>query len=450
MKPENKNIDISQQALVPKLLPILNQIGPRSGTYTGISISFPEYCFSFVTLYLYFNKINEKKVFFGTLKYIASIPIELDSIKLDEHIRSFLIKFINWILLLKHKSRFDFFRVDLNINKFITGQDYKFAFEYGIAFDFNFEELNKTLSLVVKEDKMVLLALKDHSLGLCYKNNTYYLYDPNNPCGEREYTSLEEVAKYIKSISSNGDSLFILVFDLDTTKKEEYPCPVDLITRFLSQRKVSVNSIYYTDLLYIASCFGWSEIVKKLSQQKIISNGLSDGCYPLTSAVYYGNRDVVELLLNCSEIDANYSDSSGCTSLHIAILNKDVGMVILLYSHKACFNVSREDKTASDYLREFARKGDPFVDLFIYCMLKVVTEDKELIPILPELQQLVLESQQSMMERLKNQITKKRTEIELMTKESERRPVKKQKSEDNVEDETSLEQTTTGHRFNIF
>ncbi|KPJ67397.1 MAG: hypothetical protein AMJ43_03815 [Coxiella sp. DG_40] len=445
MKSENEKPNISQQALVPKLLPILNQIGPQPGEYTGISISFPEYCFSFVTLYLYFNKVGKKEVFFKTLEYIADIPIELNSIKLNESIRLFLTKFINWILLLKHKSKFDFFRVDLNINKFIAGRDYKFAFEYGIAFNFSLEELNRTLSLIIKEDKMVLLASEGHSLGLYCRNRTYYLYDPNNPSGEREYRSLDEVAKNIKNISSNDNSLFILVFDLNTAKKEEYPCPVELITEFLSQRKVNVHSGYFTDLLYIASCFGWSEIVEELSRQKMISDERCDDCYPLTSAVYYGNQNVVELLLNCPEIDVNYLDSSDYTPLHVAVLNKNIEMVLLLYSHKANFNMpNNQGETASDCLREFARKGDHFIDLLIANIVNNAIVDEELGFFLLELQQLMLESQQEAMKRFEEQIKQGRADLEYLTKESE--PIKKQKLE---HVEASVEQVIE-HQFNIF
>ena len=219
----------------------------------------------------------------------------------------------------------------------------------------------------------------------------------------------------------------------------------------MSQRKVSINPSYFTDLLYIASCFGWSKIVKKLSQQKMISNELSDGCYPLTSAVYYGNQNVVELLLNYPKIDVNYSDSSGCTPLHISISNKNAEMVFLLYSHKANFNMKNgQDKTALDYLRKFARKGDPFVDLLINDMVEIAIADEELIPILLELQKLMLESQQKTMERFKNQIAQKRTDLERMAKESERIPVnKKQKLEHNI-DETSVERVTTEQRFSNF
>jgi hypothetical protein len=56
--------------------------------------------------------------------------------------------------------------------------------EYSLAAQFTLNELAKTLSTIIYEDRLILISSHNHDIGLIKINAIYHLYDPNNKDGE--------------------------------------------------------------------------------------------------------------------------------------------------------------------------------------------------------------------------------------------------------------------------
>jgi ankyrin repeat protein len=121
--------------------------------------------------------------------------------------------------------------------------------------------------------------------------------------------------------------------------------------------KILIDNYGRSDLHYAAlSCN--TELVKILLncdiyKQSINKKDLEYSATALHLAVFYGYKDIVELLLN-SKADKNAKDNQGNTPLHLAVLNGDIPAVTLLLEKKADIEVRDNQGNTPLHLAEQA------------------------------------------------------------------------------------------------
>ena len=162
-----------------------------------------------------------------------------------------------------------------------------------------------------------------------YDHLVYYLLKDNN-------TLVNEEIKYKRRWDFFYER-YVRVPDITTALLEAVIQGNDRIVELLMKREdVEINKADHhgRTALYFATLIKNWAIVKQLLQRKdIVVNGGKFGKTPLIEAAACGMEDIVELLLERSDIDVNEVDKHGQTSLMRAIKNGHETVVKYLLQH---------------------------------------------------------------------------------------------------------------------
>ncbi|MFC7780521.1 ankyrin repeat domain-containing protein [Legionella taurinensis] len=191
-----------------------------------------------------------------------------------------------------------------------------FQEEYSIAAMFNKEQLGKLLQNydVFPENKFIDIThsvLTDnsytryHALGLMRRGNRYYLYNSNNPKGEKEFTSIQGLVNYLFNVSADSVPCQFLpfsfrVFDIPSDKTHEYPPQHDVLDKLNS----GIERENGWDGLAMAAWVGCEK-----SAQYFLEKGAKPyltnlwNTTPITIAARGGHARVLKLLVDSTPTD---------------------------------------------------------------------------------------------------------------------------------------------------
>lgn len=399
----------------------------------------PGHCSGLVGLWFYRKSKREESIFFGNLKLISEwdgSPEQLEAN--DRFLAKIFEQFINdmrWgqedFKLIKKKpisktflSQYDQikeFNQRREADRKIRQPDLPHLFEvvksspqsslqqeFRMDFVFKRDELLETLSRIIKEGKMIRIASEafavGHVIGLMFIDGRYCIYDPNEPNGELQFDSLNEILDEIektlfKKFNRKADNmdLHIGVFDWQKRNTDENAAyPEDLqenlarsffdkkgdrerrsyngatslstaaksgsltMIDFLIREGADYNAKddnNYTPLIY-AAANGYKDVLNRLLKEKGIDyNAQSiDGESALIAAAKGGYLDSVEILCKISGINVNLTDQNGNSALSWAIINNHPDVVEFLINQKEV-NIAHQNKYGSTPLIIAAFEG---------------------------------------------------------------------------------------------
>lgn len=249
--------------------------------------------------------------------------------------------------------------------------------EYSIAALFTLRQLKQLLNTpeIIQEHKLIKISSHNHAVALFKDGSKYWYFDPNNPKGEIETSSSDEIAELI--FASNGfndllpSPLGLRMFYFDN--KSTYPDVKTVLSTIKPEIRstkgyadecsglcmaAQINSLdslqYYLTMndqadLNTKDTYGWTGLMLAArngdleATQALIAAGANlneksnDDWTALMLAANSGHIEVVKALI-AAGIRLNEKDNDGLTALMLAAMNGHLEVVQTLIAAKANFN----------------------------------------------------------------------------------------------------------------
>lgn len=311
------------------------------------------FCNGLVALYLY----QGKQWLETKLQLISNCDLN----SLDDGEELAIEKFINMAFFLQypraylpHLGQKDIAEA-VNVVNSETSQDPPLINLGVIPFLFDAQELATTIRHVVKENQLIALQSSDHVIGLTYRDNKYYLYDPNGDISSSLQNDLEIVCDTPEELVKKLQVLFITSFDKNYPadniplainifcKKENYEKLKNITTESFkninpTRNKTTINNTAWdgTTILHMASANNAIGIlVQALNYMPLID--AKRGNQELTALMIGAANNYPQIVKILLENKSNPLEinKDGRTALHIASKNGATNVVKILLTHNA-------------------------------------------------------------------------------------------------------------------
>lgn len=302
------------------------------------------YCHGLTLLWLDKISRGKEQCFYDTVKLIVECKDDDDFAKHEKKILAF-IKRIEW---LQNSKKYTHEMTQLDIDKLLGLPD-----KFSLSYLFNAWQLKFTLDFKIKNNKMICLSGRKHSLGIYKKDGCYYLYDSNHDDG---------VAQSYQNIDALQEAIIASLFTHKEIENDCYPIDINIVSRTASQKNKHKSELFTylvkttedvnkstrdktTNLLLACTRRDNEEIRILLKHGAYVNQSGKNGLTPLYVAAEYGELTAVNLLLHYGATPLQPLHN-GFTALSTALAHKQFAVVIRLLLHISCNhdfnNVDRE------------------------------------------------------------------------------------------------------------
>lgn len=296
------------------------------------------YCHGFSLLWLYHMTHNNEAWFYDVLHQIARCRTKKHFQKIATQVEWF-IAHLEW--LQNSKSYVN------SINQ-MDIDDLLEMPKISLSFQFTKQQLYSTLRKIIHPNEMICISGPTHTIGIYFRDNDYYLFDPNYSDGKAHvFTNLRELRDEIIRCLIKGDvtkeTLLPIEINIARSQTNQHGCNEALKSRLLEMLIAKTDDIDQegpsgATALYLAIETGDLKEVKRLIECGANPNHLGkNGWTPLQAAVYFSYKNITRLLLRYGA-DANQTDPNGLSSLHLAAQQGDFRSVKLLMQHGAAIS----------------------------------------------------------------------------------------------------------------
>ncbi len=351
------------------------------------------HCSGLSGLYLLRKSRDEESQFLGELSLISewddNKPQDLQ--KGDRYLASVFEHFLSDMRFVHEESvrlssnvkrQSDYDRIFKNLAKSNDANDSETLVpEFDLTFHFNRNELVKALRFLVEhqDGKMVRIASPDHAIAVMWKDNSYWVYDPNSPLGEQRFEKLynEEYPDQQTQLEPFLEHAFfgeetpeympisINIFDWADQERLKSDTPQELIEGFLEEdRNLERKTSYGDSLLMTCAKIGDLKTIQYIASKnksKLLATN-SDGQSLLMLAAANGHLDCVKWLMNQKLPDHDKNKNS---ALMLAAGNGKIEIITFL--RKKGVNINDQNKYGMTALM-MAAKSDKLEA--VQCLIK--------------------------------------------------------------------------------
>ena len=296
------------------------------------------HCSGLSGLYLLRKSRDEESQFLGELALISewddSKPEDLQ--KGDGYLSSIFEHFLSDMRFVHEESlrlsayvkrQSDYDRIFKNLQQ--STHSVSLVPEFDLTFHFNRKELVKALRFLVEhqEGKMVRIASPNHAMAVMWKDNKYWIYDPNSPLGEQSFEHLfneeypdeqTQLEPFIER-ALFGDNppeympISINIFDWADEERLKSDTPEELIEGFLEEdRNLERTTANGDSLLMTCAKIGDLNTIKYIASKnkaKLLATN-SEGQSLLMIAAANGHLDCVKWLMGQHLADHDNNNNS--------------------------------------------------------------------------------------------------------------------------------------------
>lgn len=292
------------------------------------------YCHGITLLWLYKISTNQESWFYETIKKICYCKTKKDFAAISNDIEKFL-NHIEWLQ---------------NPEQYLTGinqNDIDKTLEIfpGLKLSFLFEadHIKKLFKKIIHEGELIVISNHNHTIGVCFKQGIYHLYDANYQQG---------CAKQIKHLSTLKNEMIQCLFPKDFSDKR-LPLTINIATiqkniETMTDKKDLFEGLVRStakvldkpgdhDLtnLYVACDNGDEDEVRILIEHSVNVNQFCNLEWtPLLIATIKNYLPVVSLLVE-NGADPNLGDPNGFTPLMLAMQNNNETIATVLLKNGA-------------------------------------------------------------------------------------------------------------------
>lgn len=280
------------------------------------------YCHGLTLLWLYKISTNQESWFYETLKKICYCKTKKDF----EAISNDIEKFLNHIEWLQNPEKYL-----PGINQNDIDKTLEIFPELRLSFLFEADHIKKLFKKIIHEGELIVISNHNHTIGVCFKQGIYHLYDANYQQGK---------AKQFKHLSTLKNEMIQCLFPKDFTDKR-LPLTINIAAIQKNIKTITDKKDLFEDLvrsaekvldkpgdhdltnLYIACDNGDEDEVRILIEHSVNVNQFCNLEWtPLLIATIKNYFPVVSLLVE-NGADPNLGDSDGFTPLMLAIQNNN-------------------------------------------------------------------------------------------------------------------------------
>lgn len=269
-------------------------------------------CSGLSALWVYHKLSGEQSQFFGNLRFIAQWDGELESLKSNEgfllNIFEQMLSDAQWVQEKSEMMKGVKGQQDLT-NIFQTIKHARNSESINAEFQLNFilkkPELAEVLQNIMNDRKMVFLGGINHAMAATFIDGKYYAYDPNEPQGEMEFDTIQELQNYIEkclfgrfNFTTETMPMCINVFDFESNERFPYKKSGSQMVESFIQRNNDVNRMKNYPSLGWACNYGDIEVVRTLLKQKDIELTSGGNYNPITAASEHGYKEIVYELIH--------------------------------------------------------------------------------------------------------------------------------------------------------
>lgn len=310
--------DISQSRIADKIAVYLKKNNRPISIGEG-------YCNGLSVLWLYLKSLGKEQWLFDQLYKISQWNENDDISEIIEPLFNYLAFLQSPQELIKNISQQ---RMDMSIEVIKQENDPSLNLEFQFSFNYTREELVNYLKNIIHPNKLILLSSSDHSMGLYFKDQKYYLFDS-------AVTDLKQPEISFNDINELCDELFFRFLELFDRETNYLP----LTTHIFDHTNQSPGIYPSID-----------DQLKELLKNQSINRQAWDGTTALLLSSETGIQQEVEFLLkNVANIFLR--NSKGDTALHIAAENGQKNIITaLIKNEKSLIEEKTENGATALYI----------------------------------------------------------------------------------------------------
>ena len=205
--------------------------------------------------------------------------------------------------------------------------------EFSISSLLNLEQLKQLLQEdIIHKYRMVCVVAYNHLTAIFRDDSGYYYFDPNNRFGEVFTDSTDKLAEFMfranNYVPDKSFPITLKMFSMNDVVAMQYPEVVDVLNRLSPD---IINTDFKYTGLHQAARDGCIESVRYFLSKGIDPNTRdhTGGTVPMIAA-HQGHVEVMQELLDISNIDLNVVDKNDRTALTLAAMKGHIKVVKLL------------------------------------------------------------------------------------------------------------------------
>lgn len=302
------------------------------------------YCHGFTLLWLYHMSQNTEDSFYSIMHKIAECRKSTDFQKIGAQIE-ITLAYLEWLQNSKKYVR--------SINQLDVDDLLELPRIFSLSYQFTKQQLMNVLRQIIHTDELICLSGPSHTIGLYYRDYTYFLFDSNYESGKaKEFQNMHSlIDEIIRSlIKPNPDKNKLLPIeinimkspttDCDSTQEDWHGCNEEIKSRILDKLLSRTFDIDQegpsgSTSLYLAIEAGDFNETKRLLDAGASTNRLgSNDWTPLQTALHHGKTSITRMLLRHGA-NPNLCDKRGISPLHVAVQQGDIRLIKILIKNGA-------------------------------------------------------------------------------------------------------------------